>query len=107
MENREQIILFANAVLVLSVVWKAYREHANWQTASVVGAICGSVSAFCLALYVLVADFHVARVFNLITETAITGMLMAIATGFTYSMVQLMSEKTRTSQQNSKGGDIS
>jgi glucose-6-phosphate-specific signal transduction histidine kinase len=106
-ENSEQVILFTNVVLVIAVVWKAYLEQTNWQTASVVGAICGSASAFILALYLLVSDFHVVRLFNIVTETAITGVLMCIATGFAYSMVQLISARMRTSQHSDKGGDIS
>lgn len=99
-ENSSNIILFTNAVLSIAVVWKAHTEHADWQTASVVGAVTGSAAAFLLALYLLVADFHVVRVFNLVTQTAISGVLMAISTGFLYSVLQLVRERSHKTFTN-------
>jgi len=101
-DNTEQIVLCTNAVLVLSVLWKARHNLTNWQTASVVGALCGGIAALFPAINLLITDFHIVRIFTLMTQPAITGVLMAIATGFLYSMLQLISPvaKNRITKNN-------
>ena len=104
--NTNQIILLTNAILVTAVIWKAHHEHANWQTASVVGALCGAVSALLVAIFLLITNFHVVRVFNLITQPAITGVFTSIATGFFYSILQLVRIKMHAKNTLNKKSDI-
>lgn len=95
--NARTLVLFTNAALVIAILWKCGHEHAGWRTASVVGAICGTASTFILALFVLITDFHVARIFNLITQPIFTGVLVGIATGFCCSVLQFIrTQRTRT-----------
>lgn len=103
-QNATGLLVFTNIALILVVVWKCSHERANWQTASVAGAACGAASTFMLALYNLMMDFHVVRIFNLMTQPIFTGILVAIGTGFLYSMLQLANAQRSHKQHTRKRG---
>jgi hypothetical protein len=108
-EHNTLLHVVTNAALISAVLWKCSHEHASWKTATIVGGICGAAATLLLALYQLITDFHVVRLFNLITQPVFTGVVMAIATGFVYNVLQLINAHRIQSRNihNGKGGDHS
>lgn len=87
--NQLELIILANGALIILVLVQTTRHHdVNWQTASVIGGLAGAVSSFVVALYKVIFTFKVVYIFNLFTETAIMGVLIAIITGFLYIIIQ-------------------
>lgn len=104
--NESLLLVLANIALIGLVVAHARREKLNWQYATVIGAIAGGSATLMLALYKLIAFFHIIYFFNLVTQPVFTAILDAVATGFIFIIVQSVSKKLHLNfKSNLKGGE--
>lgn len=81
-----------HGLLVMDIVIELYKgkTHYDWQKVALLGAIAGSLVGLASAITKLVINFHIARIFNLVTESVFSGILDSIAVAFIYMIIQFI-----------------